>query len=123
MELTLHTEGWYDASHHLEKYDGKCANSHGHTYLVRVWVKGDSSQLDESGILWDFGNLKKVIDEFDHKDLTELFNETQNINSTAENQSMYIYKRLKDISPHLKFRIRVYEQINPKRSFCECGDF
>lgn len=123
MELTLHTEGWYDASHSLEDYDGKCANKHGHTYLVRVWVKGEESQLNKSGILWDFGNLKKIISQFDHTDLNELFNEVQGINSTAENQAMFIYNRLKEIDPDLKFKIRLYEQIAPKRSYCECGDF
>jgi len=123
MELTLHTEGWYDASHNLECYDGKCANKHGHTYKVKVWVKGDSEQLDKSGILWDFGNLKKIINQFDHKDLNELFNEIQNINSTAENQCMFIYNRLKETNNNLKFKVRVYEQLAPKQSYCECGDF
>ena len=123
MELTLHTEGWYDASHHLENYDGKCANKHGHTYKVAVWVKGDSSQLDKSGMLWDFGNLKTIINQFDHNDLNNLFNEIQNINSTAENQCLFVYSRLKENAPKLRFKIRVYEQLQPKESYCECGDF
>jgi 6-pyruvoyltetrahydropterin/6-carboxytetrahydropterin synthase len=74
MELTLYTEGWYDASHHLENYEGKCANKHGHTYKICVWVKGEESKLNKAGILWDFGNIKKVIEELDHNDLTKLFN-------------------------------------------------
>lgn len=71
MELILHTEGWYDASHHLEKYDGKCANSHGHTYLVRVWVKVDSSQLDESGILWSCVERLEAFDKANIQDPIE----------------------------------------------------
>ena len=123
MELTLHTEGWYDASHHLENYKGKCSNSHGHTYLIRVWIKGEHVLKDKAGILWDFGNLKEAIKEFDHKDLNEKFNAKGGINSTAENQCMYFYEYFKQLNPELKFKIRVYEQINPKRSYCECGDF
>lgn len=119
MEITLHTEGWYDASHHLENYVGKCANSHGHTYKVKVWVKGDSEQLDEAGILWDFGTLKKVIDMFDHKCLNDLYS----TNSTAEHQCMFIYKMIKGQREDLKFKVRIYEQLAPKESYAECGDF
>jgi len=121
MKLTLHTEGWYDASHHLENYEGKCANHHGHTYKVEVWVQGDSSQADKAGILWDFGNLKKVINELDHQNLNDKFN-VNGINSTAENQCMYFFEYLKELNPQLKFKVRVYEQLNPKKSYCECGD-
>lgn len=122
MELTLHTEGWYDAAHHLNNYDGPCANLHGHTYKVRVWTRGDSSQLDKAGILWDFGNLKSILKEFDHAgDLTDKMKK----NSTAENQCIYIYNILKEKTGRcfLKFKVRVYEQIQPKESYCECGDF
>jgi len=119
MQLTLHTEGWYDASHHLEDYEGKCANVHGHTYKVEVWIKGDSEQLDKAGILWDFGSLKKVIEMYDHKDLNELYK----CNSTAENQCINIYKILKGDRTDIDFKVRVYEQLAPKESYCECGDF
>jgi len=119
MELTLHTEGWFDAAHHLENYDGKCSNVHGHTYKVEVWVKGDSILCDEVGILWDFGKLKKLIDAFDHKDLNSVYEE----NSTAEKQCETIYNTLKETDKQLKFKIRIYEQLAPKRSYCECGDF
>ena len=75
MELILHTEGWYDAAHHLNNYDGACANLHGHTYKCEVWVKGEEEKLQENGILWDFGNLKKLIKQFDHSgNTTEMMN-------------------------------------------------
>jgi len=119
MQLILHTEGWYDASHHLNNYDEKCANVHGHTYKVEVWVKGDSENVDKAGILWDFGKLKKVINKYDHQDLNEIYD----INSTAENQCQCIYNELKQQDKHLYFKVRVYEQLSPKKSYCECGDF
>ena len=120
MELTLHTEGWFDAAHHLENYEGPCSQLHGHTYRCRVWVKGNQGQLDKVGILWDFGNLKKILKEFDHNgDMTEKLG----FNSTAENQCVYIYTELKRQASDLKFKIRIYEQIQPKESYCECGDF
>ena len=120
MELTLHTEGWFDAAHHLDNYDGPCKNLHGHTYKVEVWVRGNEEQLDKAGILWDFGKLKRIIQGFDHNgDLTVNMEK----NSTAENQCLLIYNTLKALDENLKFKVRLYEQIQPKESWCEVGDF
>ena len=120
MEITIHTEGGYDAAHHLNCYDGKCKNLHGHTYKVELWVKGDESQLDKAGILFDFGNLKKVLEIFDHNgDMTEIMQ----MNSTAENQAIWFYTSLKHLRNDLKFKIRVYEQLYPKQSWAQVGDF
>jgi len=119
MIIKLHTEGWYDAAHRLNNYEGKCSQLHGHTYKVEVWVRGDISQLDKAGILWDFGKLKTIINSFDHKNLNDLYEQ----NSTAENQCVNIYNILKDQDKALDFKVRVYEQLAPKESYCECGDF
>jgi len=120
-KLTLHTEGWYDASHHLNKYVGKCANKHGHTYKVEVWIKGLPEQLNEDGILWDFGKLKLITNRYDHKDLNQIYGDE--MNSTAENQAMMIYNLIKMDDRHLDFKVRVYEQLAPKESYCEYGDW
>lgn len=120
MTITLHTEGWFDAAHHLENYEGACKNLHGHTYLCEVWVRGKQSQLQPNGILWDFGNLKKILSEWDHAgDLTDKLG----CNSTAENQVVYIYNRLKTENKKLRFKVRIYEQIEPKKSWSEMGDW
>jgi len=122
MELTIHTEQWYDAAHHLENYNGACANLHGHTYKVEIWIRGDEEQLDEAGILYDFGNLKKLSKILDHSPEGDINNIIKK-NSTAENQVLWFYKNLKKDFEHLKFKVRVYEQLQPKESYAECGDF
>jgi 6-pyruvoyltetrahydropterin/6-carboxytetrahydropterin synthase len=120
MNILLHTEGWFDAAHHLEKYDGPCSTLHGHTYKLEVWIKGDSQYLDEAGILCDFGYIKELTKRFDHKgDMTKIMG----VNSTAEKQAMYFYKDLKREYPNLEFKVRVYEQLEPKRSWAQVGDF
>lgn len=44
---------------------GKCQMVHGHTYFVNVTVAGDN--LNESGFLVNFQDLKKVVhDRYDH---------------------------------------------------------
>ncbi|OHD17080.1 MAG: hypothetical protein A2086_06265 [Spirochaetes bacterium GWD1_27_9] len=119
MILTLYTEDYFDAAHFLKNYDGKCANLHGHTWKICVWVRGDENQKLPNGILWDFGNIKKIILEFDHKNINEVLAE----NPTAENLTLIIYKKLKLDYSHLQFKIRVYEKTHPKESYCETGDF
>lgn len=122
MEITLHTEGWFDAAHHLDNYSGNCKNIHGHTYKVEVWVRGEKALVDKAGILWDFGKLKTILNKLDHPEEGEL-NNILGYNPTAENLVCYIYNYIKIDRIDLQFRIRVYEQIAPKQSWAEIGDF
>ena len=120
MKLMIHTEGWFDAAHHLDNYEGPCKNLHGHTYKVELWVRGTTKQLDKSGILFDFGNLKQIIQKYDHAgDMTLTIGK----NSTAENQAHMFYLQLKEMDQSLEYKVRVYEQLEPKRSYAEVGDF
>lgn len=119
MDLTLYTEGYFDAAHYIKDHAGKCAALHGHTWKVSVWVRGTDAQLDGTGILWDFGRIKEITGEFDHKTL----NDELAVNPTAERLVMHIYRTLKDADPALQFRVRVYENVVSKTSWCEGGDF
>jgi 6-pyruvoyltetrahydropterin/6-carboxytetrahydropterin synthase len=119
MTLTLYTEDFFNAAHKLDDYQGKCAHLHGHTWKIGVWVKGDETQLRRNGILWDFSNIKKITGELDHTFL----NDVVKVNPTAENIALFVYKRLKAEYVHLLFKVRVYEGMIPKKSFCETGDF
>lgn len=118
MKITLHTEGWFDAAHKLFNYKGPCANMHGHTYRVEVWIQGDEVELNKAGLLWDFGNLKEALKEWDHKDVTGLMPIT-----SCEYMVLALYTRFKRKDKNLLFRVRVYEQIEPKKSWAEVGDF
>lgn len=119
MTLTLYTEEYINAAHHLEGYNGKCSQMHGHTWKICVWIKGDEVEKDKVGILWDFNNLTKIVKELDHK----LLNDVLNHNPTVENISIYIYNKLKLDSPKLTFKVRIYESIIKKEAYCEVGDF
>lgn len=119
MELVLYTEAYFDAAHFIEGHEGKCANLHGHTWKIELWVKGDDALLDKRGILWDFGNAKKAAERFDHKNL----NEVMDGNPTAERLVVDIFLALKRERPELEFKVRVYENVASKTSYCEGGDF
>ncbi|WP_366921864.1 6-carboxytetrahydropterin synthase QueD [Metallumcola ferriviriculae] len=90
----------FSAAHLLNNYQGKCANLHGHTWLVEINVFG--SELDDKGMLLDFGYLKgqleKLVGDYDHRYLNELpdFHE---VNPTAENMARIIFDKVKEFLP------------------------
>jgi len=85
----------FAAGHALRGYRGKCENVHGHNYKVRVVLAGE--KLDAAGLLYDFVELKKRIDEviraLDHKFLNDLEPFTT-LNPSAENIAKYFYDEL-----------------------------
>jgi len=98
----------FDAAHYLPHYKGKCADVHGHRWVLEVGVSG---QVDEySGMVVDFSILKEalqpIVDNLDHK----IVNTTVE-NPTAENIAIYILNWLQknsDIGNMLEF-VRVWE--------------
>lgn len=120
--LTLHTEVVIDSCHKLKDYEGQCSRLHGHTWLVEIWIKGEPYQKDKVGILFDFGNVKKIKDIFDHQFLNEI-PPFDTINPTAENLTEHFYCKLKTENPNLMFKVRVYETKIGKETWCEFGDW
>jgi len=64
----------YEMAHALHRYDGACANIHGHSYRLEVTVTGaviTDKNHPKCGMIMDFGDLKQIVqttvlDEFDH---------------------------------------------------------
>lgn len=92
-ELKIITQ--FAAAHRLENFNGKCEALHGHNWKVEVFLAGE--QLDEAGLLVDFGVIKartnSLLEEIDHKYLNELeaFREQ---NPSSENLARYLFERL-----------------------------
>ena len=84
---TVSSQAHYDAAHFLRNYPGKCAKLHGHRYVVEAAVRLET--LDESGIAFDFADLKGILrslaDELDHETLNEL-SQFEGIETSAENR-------------------------------------
>ena len=121
-KLRLHTETVIDSAHFLRNYDGKCRNIHGHGWRIRIWIEGYPDQLDRTGILFDFGNIKKIKNQYDHILLNNL-KEFKTNNPTAENITLSIYQYLKKLNYRLEYFVRVYETSIKKITYCEYGDF
>ena len=62
----------FEMAHRLSHgYDGKCANIHGHSWNGSLFIQHKNHEIDEFGMLLDYGDIKKLIteieDTFDHK--------------------------------------------------------
>ena len=109
----LKTSACFDSAHFLHGYNGKCANIHGHHWVVEVKINGDKLQGsgEKRDMLLDFGDFKQAVKElaesFDHtliyekntlkattlKDEGFLLVETD-FRPTAENFAAHIYSYL-----------------------------
>ena len=84
----------FAAAHNLRNYKGKCENLPGHNYKVRITLAG--TELDSTGLLYDFSQLKQaiqgVIRSLDHIYLNE-FPPFDVLNPSAENIARYLYEQ------------------------------
>lgn len=56
----------FDMAHVLKGYDGPCRNIHGHSYELRVTVKGEplnDPQSPKNGMVMDLHDLKCLVNE------------------------------------------------------------
>ncbi len=88
-------EETFAAAHQLRNYHGKCENLHGHNYRVRVTIRG--RELDKTGLVVDFVELKRimraVIDKLDHTYLNEV-PPFDILNPSAENVAKYFHDEI-----------------------------
>jgi 6-pyruvoyltetrahydropterin/6-carboxytetrahydropterin synthase len=94
FELKVKTR--FAGAHRLTMVGQKCENLHGHNWQVEVCVKG--SELNDAGVLADFGDIKKavrkVVDgDLDHKYLNEL-PVFEGMQPTSERIAVYIAKEV-----------------------------
>ena len=100
--MEIYKEFVFDSAHFLPHVpdEHKCKNIHGHTYRLRVYVKGEPDEL--YGWIIDFKELKDlvtpVIDKLDHT----LLNTISGLeNPTAENIIVWFWQQVKPLLPAL----------------------
>jgi 6-pyruvoyltetrahydropterin/6-carboxytetrahydropterin synthase len=108
-------EAEFAAAHFLTHYRGKCENLHGHNYRVRLWARG--KELDEGGMLVDFGVLKRILrtitGTLDHTNLNE--NPAFQNDPSAERIARFIFEQAEKefaaagLDPGLLQALDVYE--------------
>ena len=99
----------FSSAHQLRGYKGKCENLHGHNYKIEIFARG--SELNNIGLLIDFGDLKDAADEIvrylDHRNLNELPPFDEELNPSAENLAAYFCEYMN--SRVGDDRVRVYK--------------
>ena len=104
-ELKIITE--FSAAHNLRNFRGKCEALHGHNWKVEVVLSGKN--LDESGVVLDFAEVKgatsEIMSEIDHRYLNDLPFFMEN-NPSSENIARYIFHRLQEKIDNDRIRIR-----------------
>ena len=116
----LFVEDWTDDKN--EAVFGKCNNPHfhGHNYELVVKVVGPVDPV--TGFVVDLKWLNEVIEReiinrFDHRNLNLDTEEFKELNPTAENIAIVIYKLIRQkLDPSLDIQVRLYET---ERNFVE----
>ena len=149
MRISVTKKFTYDAAHqlfiegdttHNKEYYGICGTGrnyekygempHGHTYRLEVTISGDVKDLSEDGMLINFTDLKRIvndiiINQLDHtflnKTVKPLYDNVQHENlpyvTTAEVMSIVILrninKHIQTLKPNLKCtKVVLYETPN-----------
>jgi 6-pyruvoyltetrahydropterin/6-carboxytetrahydropterin synthase len=125
MKVKVSRKAHFNAAHRLFREDwsdeknqnvfGKCNNPnfHGHNYELIVSVTGEIDE--ETGFVIDMKVLKDLIkveieDAFDHKNLNVEVQEFKELNPTAENIAVIIWKKLRPhISNETELEVVLYE--------------
>ena len=85
----------FAAAHQLKMVADKCENLHGHNWKIEVNVSGEN--LNDAGVLIDFGEIKQHVAEvmatLDHKFLNEL-DYFQDDNPSSEKIAVHIAETL-----------------------------
>jgi 6-pyruvoyltetrahydropterin/6-carboxytetrahydropterin synthase len=101
---------------------GKCANLHGHNYVVEVVVAGEVDQT--TGYVWDLKSLadtigRQVIRDVDHRNLNTDVPWLKGCVPTAENLAQAFWERLQPEFPAGLLRsVRVWET---EKNWAEIG--
>ena len=120
--------------HRLLNYQGKCRHLHGHNGRAVLTLAG--TELDERGMLLDFGEMKQIVqrwidDEWDHRmilrrddpavaALTELGEPLVliDVNPTAENLARLIFEYARQRGLPV-VEVRLWETPKCSASYCE----
>lgn len=97
-------------AHRLDlSYQSKCANIHGHNWIITVYCK--AKELNADGMVIDFKHIKDLIhSKLDHQFLNDVFD----FNPTAENIARWIVEQIPQC-----YKASVQESEGNTATYCE----
>ena len=97
----------FAAAHQLKMVAEKCENLHGHNWKIEVYLMGD--QLNDAGILIDFGEIKqhvaRIMKQLDHRFLNEIPPFTNGTPPSSENIARFVATELQAALPEPAVRV------------------
>jgi len=111
-QLPFHitTTRTFSAAHQLRLYDGSLEPVHGHNWRVTVTVS--APQLDSIGVVMDFHELERLVDQVLRPLHNRHLNETEpfrSMNPSAENVALHIGRSLRLPNSVQLLRVEVWE--------------
>src|SRR5881394_4077907 len=113
MPFQITTTRDFSAAHALRLYDGSLEPIHGHNWRVSVTVMAD--KLDSIGVVMDFHELQRLVDEV----IRPMHNSSLNdlpafaaTNPTAENVALHVARSLKLSASVRLSKVEVWETWN-----------
>jgi 6-pyruvoyltetrahydropterin/6-carboxytetrahydropterin synthase len=94
FDITITRE--FSAAHAIRLYDGSLEPIHGHNWRVKVTISAE--QLDSIGVVMDFHELQRLVDQIIQPMHNRSLNELPafaNLNPTAENVAVHVARSLK----------------------------
>jgi 6-pyruvoyltetrahydropterin/6-carboxytetrahydropterin synthase len=109
----------FSSAHNLRGYQGKCEELHGHNWKVELAVI--SEDLDDLGMVADFKQLKKTLNEvlgcLDHKYLNDV-EHFSSVNPTSENIARFIHDEILKKRPEWqRCEVTVWETENSSATY------
>ena len=100
-------------AHRLQlSYESKCANLHGHNWIISVYCRAE--RLNSDGMVCDFKHIKeKIHGSLDHKCLNDVFD----FNPTAENIAKWITEQIPEC-----YKAEVQESSGNIAIYCKDGN-
>jgi 6-pyruvoyltetrahydropterin/6-carboxytetrahydropterin synthase len=94
----------FEMAHALWNYDGKCANIHGHSYILQVTVIGEPISDENNpkyGMVIDFGDLKKIVNKaiVDVMDHSLVISEKSEYEGLLQTEQMFERRHITSFQP------------------------
>src|SRR5215210_1886553 len=97
MAFDITTTRSFSAAHALRLYDGSLEAVHGHNWRVKVTVSRE--KLDSIGVVMDFHELERRVDEIvaplHNRHLNDVVPFTRELNPSAENVALHVGRSLR----------------------------
>jgi len=119
--FTIKIKSQFSGAHNLRGYEGKCEDLHGHNWHIELVAY--SEVLDKLGMVMDFKQLKKILNEvlndLDHKYLNDIEHFKQ-VNPTSENIAKFLYEEVSKKNKDIKIKeVTVWETDTSSATYSE----